>query len=77
MGKTICLTKGFIILSTSLSLAIEAFLDRYVPEHSKSTFLIANIKLAFGMIFQIVARKNEHTDAFPHFQGEKHFRASE
>lgn len=42
MEKTICLTKDFIILSTQLSSAIEAFLDRYVPELSKSTFLIAS-----------------------------------
>lgn len=77
---TICLTKDFIILSTQLSLAIEAFLDRYVPEYSGSTFLIANIKFGFRdylSYIHIFARKNENTDAFPQFQGEKHFRALE
>lgn len=47
MEKTICLTKDFIILSTQLSLANEAFLDRYVPEHFKNTFLIASVKFGF------------------------------
>ena len=53
--------KSCIILSTQLSLAIEAFLDRYVPELSKALFWLP---MEFGFRgFPIFARENENTDA--------------
>lgn len=57
MEKTIGLPKDFIILSTQLSLAIAAFLDRHVPGCSKSTFLIANRKFGFRDYLSYVCQK--------------------